>query len=84
MYGHPKLVREWASIMETQEQKLARAQGLLREVFALLNDVAYTPNIRQNDRSPDLALLAAHVEPSPLPAVLVAHPVIPPAPEEVE
>lgn len=63
--------------MDPQEsqEKIARLQDLLRQAFALANEIGYLPNIRS------VGPFAAKVEPTPLPVVAQ---VIPPETEERE
>ena len=74
------------------QEKIARVQELLREAYAIMNEIGYTPNVRSEVAKPAsevehyerLALLADSPKPGPLPAIGPAIVAVPGAPEEVE
>jgi hypothetical protein len=97
-------IEEAAKEEMTREEKEARLKDLLREAFALVNELTYVPNVRsvgilQTPKAPDtahtqsgnehthyenLALLADHPKPGPLPPIGPPLQPLPEAPQEVE
>ena len=73
--------------MDSLDSKIARLQDLLRQAYAIANEIGYIPNVREpNNRSvvehhENLALLAEIPKPGPLVPVEFDTPRIPPAPE---